>query len=480
MTWIWPRHNLSTFHHAAVALLAIATGCLADGEPGITGGSAGVAGASGAGEVVVTGGSAGVAGASGAGEVVVTGGSAGAAGAEACIESPDDFTEGDSGCYRCTIRSVLWDEETVAGIPAQLFEGVPGTCQASLTWDNTGQTHLSALWSTENVAEQALVTPASGESMLTATIAVDTTSARLITQKYGPATAEVDGPSCPPSLEVDVTVTLELEEGGFVLKDERVTIPQRGIGPLGSDLWIRKEPAEFVDWVSVESTMSDRTVDASIQLEPLADSCAGRIRLSSTKRSIDGSESGSNWPFAFWSTTGCPPGESPINLEMPYRDADLAQAILQRFNEDEFVGEWDAGGSTTLSIDASFPGSLACADGDSDATARVTMPLRLEATSADGRIQDLLVDGTLDATVEEDGTLAALEFHGNAELRCASESDLLAYRTVDCAAIETVPVELTLDSSDIVARPLEGDLRFLITPDDNPPHLDQLDITQAP
>src|SRR5512138_2078856 len=71
-------------------------------------------------------------------------------------------------CQVSTTTPVAWTEQTALGSPEQLYSSFAGTCQAPFEWD-------ASPWS-----GALAVVPRAGESTLSATVALDPTSARLV------------------------------------------------------------------------------------------------------------------------------------------------------------------------------------------------------------------------------------------------------------------------------------------------------------
>ena len=183
-------------------------------------------------------------------------------------------------CQPSSTTPVAWTDQTALGSPEAIFSPFAGTCQAPFRWD--GSAFASAI----------VVEPTQGASTLTATVVLDPSTARWVTQT--PAT-------CSNLLEVDGTVTLALPEGKVA--DQRpVTIStSAGLAPTGLALSLREE--EFGPWVSIGKTDPASSLAMSITVSAIARGCSGQVILSS-QRVSNGMGSGGAGPFASWSDTG--------------------------------------------------------------------------------------------------------------------------------------------------------------------------------
>jgi hypothetical protein len=92
----------------------------------------------------------------------------------AAVGCSSDSTQSCGGkcvdmCEVAATTPVAWADPTALGSPAQLFSSFAGSCQAPFAWDASG-------W-----GGALTVVPAQGKSTLSATVQIDTASARLLT-----------------------------------------------------------------------------------------------------------------------------------------------------------------------------------------------------------------------------------------------------------------------------------------------------------
>jgi hypothetical protein len=353
--------------------------------------------------------------------------------------SPGDASTANSTLGRdtesCEVVSstpVAWTEETEWGTPESLFTPFSGTCTAPFTWDGSG-------WTSE-----LSVTPATGESTVTVIVEIDPDSVKRV--EYTPTETGggmyLDDP-CAPTLEATATVTLELPEGSVVTGLE-ATIDQ---GSTASYALLSVSVAEndFGDWIEI-TPQSDNTVASMlIEMSPLADTCAGSISLTAVTETTSGGTgisqgTGVAGSFASWSDTGCPVGQTPVTLDAPIEGLDVAAAVDAAFAEVDFAGTWDDGATTTLSVTATVTDTELCSELFAGQTV-VTVPVEVTATSADGRVVDLSGAGTVRVSIPPTGA-PQLDLWLSTDLLCASETDTLPYRSVDCATTESVTAQL--------------------------------------
>jgi hypothetical protein len=186
----------------------------------------------------------------------------------------------DDSCHpRTTTTPVGWTEQTPLGSPEALFSRFSGSCQAPFHWDASG-------WGAGTVT----VEPPQGQSTLTATVALDLSSASWVTQS--------GTGMCPPSaLAVQGTVTLELLEGE-VVHQQPVTIGAvPGMTPTRLNFGL--EEGGWGSWVSIRKTDPQSSISMLIEVTPLAEGCSGQMILNWQNRS----GSGAVGIFATWSDT---------------------------------------------------------------------------------------------------------------------------------------------------------------------------------
>ena len=144
----------------------------------------------------------------------------------------------DCGCavQQCQVKTttaVAWTEQSQLGTPEQLFSSLAGSCQAPFHWAGSGSGAVT-------------VDPPQGQSTLTATVALDSSSARWVTHT---STA-----MCPDALQVEGTVTLELPEGKIA--DQRPVTLGASAGSTSTSLSFVLNEKDFGPWVSIRKSES--------------------------------------------------------------------------------------------------------------------------------------------------------------------------------------------------------------------------------
>jgi hypothetical protein len=363
-----------------------------------------------------------------------------------CLLSPGCSSSGSqrmmSESPQCRVTEttpVTWTEQTAFGSPEAVFASLVGTCQAPFSWDGSG------------FSGTVTAVPAQGQSTLTATVAVDSSSARWVTN--APA-----GCLTPALLQVDGTVTLELPEGK-VAYQQPVTINASSGAPPTS-LSFSLQEGSFGPWVSLLKKDSQSTLAMSVQLTSPGRGCSGQIILN-WQKAQNGTGSGASGPFATWSDTGCDVGQSGVSLAEPWQGVDLAATVAASFGQRTLFGTWDDGSTTTLSLSTSVPVTVACMQASSNGQAMVTMPADVVVSSSDGRVSPLSGRGTIGATPNQAGTLE-LQLDLSSNLRCASQTDTLAYAMADCGTDGEVIAQLSFRHSMLKPVSDGGSLTFFV------------------
>jgi hypothetical protein len=268
-----------------------------------------------------------------------------------------------------------------------------------------------------------------GQSTLTATLVLDPSTARLVTQT--PA-------SCPNLLQVDGTVTLALPEGKVA--DQRPITLSASPGLAPASLSFVLTESDLGPWVSLRKSDPASSLGMSIEVTELGRGCSGQITLTSQKVQ-NGVGSGMGGPFASWSDTGCGVRQSAVNLGQPWQGIDLAAAVSTAFGNVTLAGTWSDSSATTLALTTSLAATVACAEGLSNGILVATIPVDVVASTADGRVRGLSSAAHVRASVSQ-GSLWELQLVLGTDLPCASVADTLAYTGADCATVSKVTVTM--------------------------------------
>jgi hypothetical protein len=331
------------------------------------------------------------------------------------------FSAEQCGCgLDCEVSATIpaaWTEQTELGSPEQLFSSFAGTCQAPFQWDASG-------WSSA-----LTIAPSQGQSTLTATVALDHDSARLVVR-----TPE----ACPDLLEIDGTVTLDLPEGKVADQQPFTISASAESAPTSLGLTLKEE--DFGPWVSIQKLDPESTLSMPITVTALGRACSGQVSLSS--QTIHGnSGSGFGGPLASWSDTGCGVGQIAVNLSQPWQGIDLGAAIAASYGQATLSGAWSDGSTTTLALATSTSATVVCAETTSNGSSVVTVPVDVLANTADGRVQGLSGQGTIRISLNQ-ASLWQLELGLYADLICAAEADVLPYAGASCAVDQRVTAQL--------------------------------------
>ena len=360
----------------------------------------------------------------------------GQSGGEVGADKPNATGGASSGSMgsdsdQCVVQSttpVGWSEATDLGTPEEVFAPVAGTCEAPFAWDGSA-------------ADTLTLDPIAGQSTLTVTVDIDEASARLVETEKAPDAGGIV--FCGATLEVDATVKLLLVQGELV-EEQQVTLSvmkSSGLPSEGPYVSFSVPGEDVGDWVSIAPRNDDTTVTLTFTVAPLGEACAGEVILMSETRLDGGSTAGgvgvgAAGSFASWSDTGCGVGQFPVSLEDPEQGMDLLAAIDQAFGDVELSGVWEDGGTTTLALKTSVAATDVCGE-----DRNITIPVDVLGSTADGRVESLSGAGTVRATVGENGP-TQLDLWLSTELVCQSQTDTLAYRSVDCASGANVTAQL--------------------------------------
>jgi hypothetical protein len=354
-----------------------------------------------------TGGSVNAGGANG----VNAGGSTGIAGAVGL----------DGTCDVVSTTPVAWTDTTPLGTPETLLSQVEGTCQAPFSWNASG-------WSAD-----LTVTPATGHSTISVSVELDRSTIRWVERKASSAMG-----SCASSLEADVAVALTVP-GGTVAGPQKVTLNVLAPSP---SVQFSLNQAAFGNWVSIQTADSGITPRLVFDMMPVATACMGRVGLFADKKTD--ATSGilmMQGAFATWSESGCAMSQTPAVLDDPDSGVSLSTAVRDTFGAVDFPATWGDGSPTTLRLATTISGIQACAE---TLTNTVIIPVDVVFSTADNRVAWPASPGTVRATIA-DSRLSHLQLGVSADSLCGSTTDILPYRSADCANVAKVMAQLGCD-----------------------------------
>jgi len=340
-------------------------------------------------------------------------------------------------CKTIATTPVAWTDQTVAGTPAELFSPLAGTCQAPFQWDGSG-------WGTT-----ATIVPLQGTSTLTATVALDPSTARLVTQ-----TPEF----CPSLLQADAMVTLALPEGAIATARPVTVSATAGAAPTTLGLVLNE--AEFGPWVSIQKANPADTLAMNLSVTAIARGCSGSITLSFQR--IEGNiGTGGGGPLAAWSDSGCAVGQASAPLGQPWQGIDFAAAVAAAFGNTTLPGTWTDGSATTLALSVTPATTAICVDTLANGNSVVLIPANVVASTADGRVLGLAAAGSIRANVSQ-GSLMDLQLGLSKDLVCASTTDTLAYAGANCATAAKVSASLIYNRYYTSATPAGGSIELYV------------------
>jgi hypothetical protein len=340
-------------------------------------------------------------------------------------------------CKTIATTPVAWTDQTVVGSPAELFSSLAGTCQAPFHWDGSG-------W-----GGAATIAPLQGQSTLAATVAVDPSSARLVTQ-----TPEF----CPSLLQADATVTLVLPEGAIATARPVTVSATAGAAPTKLGLVLNE--AEFGPWVSIQKADPVSTLAMSISVTAVARGCSGNIILS-LQRVEGNTGSATGGDFAAWSDSGCAVGQASAPLGQPWQGIDFSAAVAAAFGNAALPGTWTDGSATTLALNVAPAATAMCVETLLNGISVLIIPANVVASTADGRVQGLAAAGSIRANVSQ-GSLTDLQLVLSTDLVCASTTDTLAYAAANCATVAKVSATMIYNRYYSSATPASGSLELYV------------------
>ena len=335
-----------------------------------------------------------------------------------------------AGSDRCQVVSstlAAWTDLADAGISEQAFSAMVGTCSAPFTWDASGWTGTLT------------VNPPTGSSTITATVTLNQSSLRLVQTGATASAPEAYKYLCRSSrFEVDALVTLALP-GSNVVVDYPATLTV-GDGNAPSNLQFVVDSAQFGSWLAVAQLGAGTTVMMTVEMAPINQACSGNITMTTTTSQGSSGTGFAQGSFASWSDTGCKVGTAPVDLSQPYQGVDITAAIGNAFNKTNLTAGWDDDSVTTLNLGVSVTPGLVCAEATGSNTV-VTVPVNIQANTADNRVVSLAGQGTVRASFVG-GALNDLELWLSTDLTCQSTTDVLPYRSVDCGQVRSVTAQL--------------------------------------
>jgi len=336
-------------------------------------------------------------------------------------------TADNYGCLVTSTTPLAWTATSVWGTPEQVFARFAGTCQAPFDWNSS--------WSGYSLS----VAPPSGADTLTATVDIDTTSARWKAQRALPSGPLEMRPACDGLLEVDASVSLVLSSGA-VVAEKKVTLSARS-AQAPTLITLSLSEAQFGNWISIakKKVASAETLWMDIQVYPVGASCAGSVRLVIEQPPGD-AQSGISGRLASWSDSGCAEEKTAVPLDTPYQGIDFHDAVASAFSEATIPGRWSLGGEATSLILNATPNGVGCAE-HFFGGGEVTIPVVIAASTADKRIQGLTGTGTIGATFG-DARVSVLRLDLYLQQPCSSNTLPAAYPPADCATMERIGFDL--------------------------------------
>jgi hypothetical protein len=358
---------------------------------------------------------------------------------------------GSDLCDKCALSCevlattpVAFSESTALGSPEQLFAPFAGTCQAPFHWDASG------------ASDAVVVTPAQGDSTISATVTLDPASARLVTYT-APA-------MCPDRLLIDGRATLTLPAGQVAAPQSFTLSGSPGMAPR--ELGFTIAEAALGPWITLQKTDPASTVSLTVSLSPIGQACAGQVRLAWSKVA-SGSGVGWSGSFAGWSSTGCGVGQVGVDLAQPIQGIAVGAEVADHLGQSTWSGTWNDGSPTRLTLTTTGSTTMACGETQGNGFTVVTLPVEVLASTSDGRVQGLAGQGTVRVTLNQEGIWQE-EVNASLDLPCATYTARLPYTGANCATDAKVTAQIHL-TRNLVGQAREGgDLCLYIYERQNP------------
>ncbi len=356
-------------------------------------------------------------------------------GASGCGDDEAEKQEANAGdrgglgeediCGGIVYEAIAWDGANDLGLTAaEAFAPHEGTCTSTLVWDASG-------WGN--------ATPETGESEIAVTLTFDAASA-----EFGRLENADTEPACD-GLYLRATASAAIATADGVFDDSGdVSVVYRDTTGGIDEIALKKAMSETGGTFTVDDADGDAT-SLTYRFDGAGETCAGSIGLSLTSDLGDGVASMAMGDIGFWSNTGCPVGQEPVDLEAVEKDGVTALAQLEAIWSDlSFAATWPEGDSTELAVGLSLLSSDACREGTSQVAA---MSALVTYGTSDGNLGERTVTGDLSVSIEDDGTARASEVHISDDRRCGSTSDSLDYGFGDCSTLSGITIQLGLSWS---------------------------------
>lgn len=329
---------------------------------------------------------------------------------DANCEGEDATCRIPSHCGDIEVVKVEWTENTDLQVsPEKVFGSKTGSCQAMLTWD-------AADFDTTNFE------PPSGRSEATITVDADEQSARLLrTTAESPYLVNF---GCEPSLEIDARVAIQTADGVF--NDKGATTIRYKSQPGVFPFILERDLTETGGGFTVSLSEGETNASLLYRVDTAGQACLGELDLSI--RDDWGPTVGH---LGTWSGTGCPEGQSPVEID--------AEAIAAVWNDVSIPGVWDDGKTAELRITIDVDVQMGCLPSGSSRQ-DVIIPGRITYSTSDGRIGEHTTEVDLTANFVGDGSVRGLECYIDDSLECTDMDNAIDYQLNDCNAMESARI----------------------------------------
>jgi hypothetical protein len=337
--------------------------------------------------------------------------------------------DGESSTCVVTSRNAIgWEEVGSFGVsPKTAFSNFEGSCEAPFQWDGSD-------WS-----DELTVDPVSGNSSVKVTVSIDRQSAYLVEREDD---EDADGLAmpCPALLEISGHVALVTDDGSLDEQQE-VTITYTDSSPyrMGNSSPIIQwniTPQELNGTLDIEPANENTKIKMSFEIMPVQVDCAGRVRLSAVTDMSSGVAQGD---FATWSTSGCEFGSQGLDLDEPFEGLLLADELANLWADATYEGTWDDGKSTLFDLAVTPLTQKVCID----AMSAVSIPVKVTASTSDGRIINMTGEGSARASIQN-GHLSQLDLWLSEEIKCDGFFNLTDW-SVDCSKVHHVFVDVSIN-----------------------------------
>jgi hypothetical protein len=312
-----------------------------------------------------------------------------------------------------TETKLAWEERSSLGIsPRDAFEARAGSCEVPFLWESAG-------WS-------VTLTPTTADTQLIVSVQFDQESARVVSH-----------PHCSDYLEIDADVRFETDDGVFAERS-RVSVRHYKSAPA-QPISLRRKSSELAGGLRVSLTPNQQ-LSFEFRSSGGGSACAGELTMSLSETH---GNMGSNVLGAIgrWSNTGCPLNSEPLLLDDSSALGLAVKSEIEQFwSKATYVGRWEDGGETQVSLAVASDAVRVCAETSELRTIRV--PVQLTYGTDDGRIPSHTIMAEMGLYPSDDDGISQAQILASETLTCAPGAQRLSVLDEDCRRFERVSLQL--------------------------------------